>query len=271
MLIDWFTVASQLVNFAILAWLLKRFLYKPILDAIDAREARIADELANAKTVQAEADRQRADFERKNDEIERERNDLLSKAVADANAERQRLLDEARAASTAMRADWEAALERTRENLNQELARRTREEVFAIARKALADLSGASLEERICEVFTHRLRTLDGSVKAEVVAALRSASGPALVRSAFELPPAQRAAIREAIHETFTAEIEVSFETAPDVIAGIEFTFRGRRVGWSIAEYLTSLQRRVDDLLQTSALARRPGESPATTETAEAQ
>ena len=42
MLIDWFTVAAQALNFLILVWLMKRFLYKPILHAIDAREERIA-------------------------------------------------------------------------------------------------------------------------------------------------------------------------------------------------------------------------------------
>jgi len=48
MLIDWFTVGAQVINFAILVWLLKRFLYKPILAAVDAREARIAAERAAA-------------------------------------------------------------------------------------------------------------------------------------------------------------------------------------------------------------------------------
>ena len=48
MLIDWFTVGAQVLNFLILIWLLKRFLYKPILHAIDEREERIATELANA-------------------------------------------------------------------------------------------------------------------------------------------------------------------------------------------------------------------------------
>ena len=48
MLIDWFTVGAQALNFLILVWLMKRFLYKPILDAIDAREDRVAAELADA-------------------------------------------------------------------------------------------------------------------------------------------------------------------------------------------------------------------------------
>ena len=46
MLIDWFTVAAQAVNFLILVWLLKRFLYKPVLAAVDEREKRITAQLA---------------------------------------------------------------------------------------------------------------------------------------------------------------------------------------------------------------------------------
>ena len=41
--INWFTVAAQAINFLILVWLLKRFLYKPILHAIDERETRDRD------------------------------------------------------------------------------------------------------------------------------------------------------------------------------------------------------------------------------------
>ena len=55
MLIDWFTVGAQALNFAILVWLMKRFLYKPILDAIDSREKRIAAALADADAKKAEA------------------------------------------------------------------------------------------------------------------------------------------------------------------------------------------------------------------------
>jgi F-type H+-transporting ATPase subunit b len=57
MLIDWFTVGAQVLNFLILVWLMKRFLYKPILNAIDAREKRIAKELADADATRAEAQR----------------------------------------------------------------------------------------------------------------------------------------------------------------------------------------------------------------------
>ena len=48
MSIDWITVIAQIANFLVLVWLLKRFLYRPILDGIDAREAEIARSMAEA-------------------------------------------------------------------------------------------------------------------------------------------------------------------------------------------------------------------------------
>ena len=96
MLIDWFTVGAQALNFLILVWLMKRFLYKPILHAIDEREKRIAAELADADAKKVEAKRERDEFQHKNDEFDQQRAALLGQATDEANAVRQRLLDEAR-------------------------------------------------------------------------------------------------------------------------------------------------------------------------------
>ena len=71
--IDWFTVAAQALNFLVLVWLMKRFLYRPILDAIDAREKRIATELAAAATTMDEARAERAEFKKKNEQLDQER------------------------------------------------------------------------------------------------------------------------------------------------------------------------------------------------------
>jgi len=250
MLIDWFTVSAQVGNFLILVWLLKRFLYKPILHAIDAREQRIAKELADADTKKTEAEKEREKFQKKNEEFDQQRDELLSKAKDEAKAERQRLLDEARQAADALRAERQAALKREQLSLNDEITRRTQQEVFAIARKTLTDLAGTSLEEHMSEVFTCRLRKLDGEAKEGLAKALKTSSDPVLVRSAFELPSEQRTAIQHAINETFSAEIKVRFEIAPDVISGIELTANGRKVAWSIAEYLASLEKNVGELLK---------------------
>jgi F-type H+-transporting ATPase subunit b len=248
-LIDWFTVGAQALNFLILVWLLRRFLYKPILRAIDAREKRIAAELADADAKRTDANKDRAEFQQKNAEFDRQRAALLSKATDAANAERQRLLDDARKAADAVRVKRQESLTNDIQNLNHAISRRTQQEVFAIARKALTDLATTSLEERMSAVFTRRLRELDGPAKDTLAQALKTTSDPALVRSTFDLPAEQRAAIQKALNETFSADIHVRFETAPDLVSGIELTTNGQKVGWSIADYLAALQKGVGDLL----------------------
>ena len=250
MLIDWFTVGAQALNFIILVWLLKRFLYKPILNAVDAREKRIAAELADADAKEAEAQKERNEFQHKNEEFDRQRAALLSKATDEAKAERQRLFDDARTAADALSAKRQETLRSDADNLNQAIRRRTQQEVFAIARKALTDLATTSLEERMVEVFIRRLRSIDAKAKEGLAEALKTASEPALVRSAFDLPAEQRATIQKALNETFSAEVRVRFETMRDLVSGIELTTNGQKVAWSIADYLASLEKGVGELLE---------------------
>ena len=249
MLVDWFTVGAQALNFLILVWLMKRYLYKPILTAIDARERKIAAELADADAKRAEAQKDRDEFQHKNEEFDQQRASLLKKATDDANAERQRLIEEARTAADALTAKRQEALRDDAKSLSLAIRRRTQQEVFAITRRALTDLATTSLEERLGEVFTRRLRELDGPAKAGLAEALKTAADPAVVRSAFDLPTEQRAAIQNALNEAFSADIRLRFETMPDLIGGIELTTNGQKVAWSIADYLGAMEKSVGELL----------------------
>lgn len=253
MRIDWFTVIAQLLNFLILVWLLKRFLYKPILRAIDAREQRIADALSHADARQREADEERETFRKKNEAFDEQRHALLGEAKDEAKDERRQLLDEARKDADALRAKQRDTLQHEQESLQRELTRRTREEVFSIARKTLTDLAGTSLEESMGEAFNRRLRELDGKTKALLTKALRTSSEPARVRSAFDLPSEQQRALQGALNEVFATDVNVRFETAPEVVSGIEFSVNGQKVAWSIEDYLQSLEKSVEELLKEQA------------------
>ena len=92
---------------------------------------------------------------------------------------------------------------------------------------------------------------MDGKLKGSLGEALKTSSAPALVRSAFDMPADQRAVIQNALNETFSAEVRVRFETAPDLVGGIELTTNGQKVGWSIADYLASLEQGVEELLKS--------------------
>jgi F-type H+-transporting ATPase subunit b len=248
MLIDWFTVAAQLLNFLVLVWLLKRFLYQPILDAIDAREAKIAAELADADAQRDESRKERALYETKNEAFDQQRAALLTKATEEAEIERKRLLDAARAAADSLRAKRDEALQREAKNLGDAIRVKTQEEIFAIAGKVLADLADTRVQDSISAAFIRRLQAMDRAAKADMVGGLAAADGSGLVRSAFDLTDERRAAIEKALHEAFGDDIHIRFETAPNIGGGIEFTVNGQKLSWSIAEYLKSLEKSVATL-----------------------
>jgi F-type H+-transporting ATPase subunit b len=259
MLINWFTVAAQAINFLILVWLLKRFLYRPILHAIDEREKGIAAQLADVEATKAEATKDRDDYRHKNDVLDEERAGLLRKAADDASSERQRLLDEARREADALRSKRQDALRTEQRNLSRDITRWTRDQVFDITRKTLTDLAGTGLEERIGDVFVRRVRALNGAAREQLATAFKASNRAVSVHSAFDLPPAQRGAIESAVRDTFAPDARIRFETAPEVVSGIELSTNGHKIAWSIADYLSTLEKSAGELLLTDAT---PGPKP---------
>lgn len=254
MLIDWFTVIAQVINFLILVWLMKRFLYRPILNAIDAREKRIAAKIADADTKKAEAQKERDEYQHKNEVFDQQRKEHMNKVKEAAKTERAQLLDTARQEAEDLRTSLQLALKNEQLGLNNELSRRVREEVFAIARKTLFDLAGASLEERMTDIFLDRLRELSSAQMAELKSAFITSPSPMLVRTAFKLPTPQCSAIEMTIKEILGKEKQVEFDIVPDLVSGIEISSSGQKVVWSIADYLDSMAMNVDSLLKTSIL-----------------
>jgi len=252
MLIDWFTVSAQIINFLILMWLLKRYLYKPILKAIAAREALISGQLADASIREAKAKEEQEDFQKKNEAFEQQKAELMDTAKKQAEEARQKLLQAAGAEADALRAKNQEALKNDEQNMNQDILRRTKREVFAIAAKALRDLADASLEERMVGAFLKQLHNLTDEDKQT----LSSAAPPALITSALALPQAQRDILKAAMRESLGIHTDsLRFATAPELVSGIELSVGGNKLDWSIAEYLATLEKNVDEQLESARAA----------------
>jgi F-type H+-transporting ATPase subunit b len=154
MLIDWFTVGAQALNFLILVWLMKRFLYKPILNAIDAREKRIAKGTRGRRREKGRSPK----GARRVPAQERGVRPAARRALeqSDGRGEGRTPAAPRRSAegADALSSKRQEALEKRRAEPESSHQPRTQQEVFAIARKALTDLATTSLEERLGEVFT---------------------------------------------------------------------------------------------------------------------
>ena len=257
MLIDWFTVIAQVINFLILVWLMRRFLYQPILQAIAAREEKIATQLRDAASLKQAAAAEQEQFQRKNAEIDQAREGILQTARSEAEQEKQRLNAQNQQALTAQQAKWQAAWQHEREQLQQELSARSLAQVFVVARQVLADLAASSLEQRMCAIFVQRLTTLDADAHQRLQQAYSSASTPVLVLSAFPLPASQRAELQNALAalcgagpetETKTGrEIEFKLDTA--LCNGMELHINGWKLAWHVNDYLAALEKSVAPFL----------------------
>lgn len=245
MLIDWFTVIAQIINFLVLVWLLKRLLYGPIMKAISTREARIAADISSAREKEAEALRERTEFEARNATFDKERKARMAKAVEEVEAKRAELEEQVRAENEAMRKRALEALENERNALQKTFAGQVRNEVFAIARRTLTDLASSELDERIAETFIARLEAPAMQEKETLASALLAAKA-ASVRSSQAVPKHSRERLQKALEHIAGKKIDVDFRTDPEGINGIELVAGDHKVSWTIAAYMDELEAHVN-------------------------
>jgi len=248
MQIDWLTVIAQIVNFLILVWLLKRFLYQPVINAMDRREQRIAERLQKAELREQAAGDTTQDYQSKIETLERDRDALMEKAKETAEAERRELLDEARSEVAEKRTHWQRQVAEEKEDFLRSLKHQAAESIQTIARHALADLADAELEERIIQSFIQRLKSLDRESRHAMAAAAESVR----ITTSFELDSSIRGRLMRAVHEYIGEDIEVVYSESPDLLCGIELTVSGRRLSWTLADYLQELDERMQEQLETT-------------------
>ena len=245
MQINWFTVIAQILNFLVLVWLMKRYLYKPILNAIEDREKKIAGQLADAKTKKAEAKSEQDEFNKKNEVFDQQKKDMMDKATAEAAEQSQKLLEAAKNNAKTLQDKLEKAAKEQQADLNHQMEQKTRQEVFALTKKVLTDLADVNVEEQSVNIFIKRISGIKEDEKALFIKALHSGSGPILVQSAFDLPEKQQAELKSAVTKMLGTTSSFEFKTSPALIGGIELTTNGYKLAWSIAEYVNSFEKSI--------------------------
>lgn len=246
MLIDWFTVIAQIINFLILIFLLRRFLYGPIIAAMDARERRVLSRLEEARKQQEAAEQEASGYRQKQHELDQQRDSLLYAAEETAQQLRQELIEEARADVDQLTANWRTALEQSKASFLRDLRQRTGEQVMAVARRVLSDLADADLEQQIITVFLQRLRNIDPETQDTMQQALEQDQQTIHIHSAFGLSNGQRRQISRDLQQQFGEDVALSFETTPDLIGGVALTVDGHEIAWNLQSYLETLEDAIE-------------------------
>lgn len=279
MLVDWFTVVAQLVNFLLLVWLLERVLYRPILGAIARRQERI-DRAYREADRRREMAREEADrYRRQRREFQDRKQKLLCDAHLEAEEQRDKLLEKARENVDRLDRQWRTAVRRREALFFDRLQEQTRSHLLQIARRTLSDIADAELEDRAVVRFQHRLQHLDESTRSQLQDALATSNAPVLIATRFELSPQQCDRLletvkthlvpqREVYRETDEMNVEAEF-AAEDVeeeaeppplpirlvrddapLCGIELYAAGYEIAWSFDGELRELEARIREVLR---------------------
>jgi len=246
--INWFTFVAQLLNFFILVWLLKRFLYKPILDAIAERENKIISQLKEAEDEKSEATNEKAEYLKKNSMFDQEKKGLIDKVIAEINEEREKRLEIARDEAIELRLKLEKSFEEIQENMKLELVQKTKQEVLSIARMTLNSLASITLNEQIVVVFIKRLVELQKGDKRGFVEAFNENLNPIKITSAFALQEKQQIEIIDTVQYILGTESLFEFAVNPDLIGGIELSANGFKLAWNISEFINSFEKSVSEI-----------------------
>lgn len=246
MLIDWFTVVAQLINFLILIFLLKRFLYRPILKAIDARELRIANELDEAKKKQDQAEQEQQQYQQLNDQLLKNKSALLTQAQDEATKEKERLMQEARDTYQTLQDRYRQSLKNEEKQMTDTLKRKVETEVIDTLRKTMKDLADESLEEGITNVFIRKLLMLAKSDVDTLKSAASAQGSEVVIRSTYALTTRKQQELKDAVSQKLENQIPLRFQTEQEEIPGIVLSVGGYKLAWTVGDYLQTLHDQLE-------------------------
>ncbi|NCA98668.1 MAG: hypothetical protein EOM08_00035 [Clostridia bacterium] len=250
MLVDWFTILAQVANFLILVFLLKRFLFAPVLKAIDERENKIAHSIRSAEATMQDAEKTRDLYQEKLEDLERQKAERMQELAEQIELERQRRLawvkSEAESESDRFRTARQTEADEFAQAFKHQLGR----VVMQALERTLQDLSSQSLEQRMVERLAEKL--VAHGTKDWRPPVPEGEGDPQVsirVASTWSLLPQQRQVLESALESVWPGKGVIEYETDSSRICGLSLNWGGLQLDWSVEDYLVSLHECLDVLV----------------------
>ena len=244
--VDLFTYGAQLVNFALLIFLLQRVLYRPILAAMAARDAEIASRFQSAEEERDRAAHEAQLLAEQRNAIEVQRAALIREARQEAETERKALRLAAHAEVAHLKQAWLASFGEEQRAQKEQLRAQTVDHVFRLAGHLLSALGNINIETAIIKRFLTRIRQLDDEEIQRLTLSLGAERPLVQICSAFAIPAEMRLQLEQALAETLDAvagsSIRVQYSLDPQLMAGIELRLQDYELTWHLRDELNMVE-----------------------------
>jgi F-type H+-transporting ATPase subunit b len=218
--LNWSTFILEIINFLILVWILKRFLYKPVTEAIAARRAGI--EKAMQEAVQKEQDAQtlKAQYEHRLEDWEMEKQAAREQLHTEIEQERQHLQAQLHTALQQEEEKAKVLATQQQQELQHRYAQQALQNAVRFTSKLLGDFASADLEARLLARLLEQLQTLPAAQRERLGQALNQHELTAVVQTAFLLSDAQRAQLQQALQTISGRALNCQFKQDDTLLAG---------------------------------------------------
>ncbi|MCP9473305.1 MAG: F0F1 ATP synthase subunit delta [Nitrospira sp.] len=220
--LDWSTFGLQVLNFLVLVWLLKRFLYKPIFTVIADRRTAMERLRAEAERLRAEGEDLKQRYAGRLAEWEREKQEARSRLLEEINSERTRLMEEVHR-SVAQEREKAKTLEERRQ---RELRRQAEEAALALgaqfAARLLERLAHPHLTTQLVALAVEELRALPEERRRAIRAICQNGEAVASVSSAHQLDESQRESLSAALGELVGRTVTCLWTEDVSLLAGVQ-------------------------------------------------
>jgi F-type H+-transporting ATPase subunit b len=217
---DWTTFALEIANFLILVWILKRFLYRPVLDVIAKRRAGVEKTLADAKRIEAEAGELRQRCERELAQWEKDKEAAQARLREELAAERERLMAGLEASIAEERERRRVLDERRQHDLQRAVEEQGIAQGAAFSARLLGRVATPELEARLYALLLEDLRSLRPEDRRAVAEAAAVPGLELKVQSAFALDAKRRDELAHALADVAGRELPVVYRENPELLAG---------------------------------------------------
>lgn len=238
--LDWSTFFLEILNFLVLVWLLRRFLYRPVLAAITRRQESVRSQLDSARTIRAEAAALQNEYENRISSWQQERDRQLADLDNELQALRRQRMEELDQEITEAREKAHASEQRRLADSRQELEAAALKQGTAFASSLLSELAGPELEQLLVDRTIRYLRDLPETRWQRLQEDLAENGGNCQITSAFELKAAQKQAVSAVIVDRLNMPQQLQFQTDSALICGLEILLGSWAVGANLRDELNA-------------------------------
>jgi F-type H+-transporting ATPase subunit b len=223
--LSWTTFVLETVNFLILLWILKRFLYKPVLESIARRKAAIENSLAQAASKNAVAESLKGQYQNRLEEWEKEKADLRAALTAEMQQQRERLMQDLRKSLDQEGEKQRVLSERRMKELEDRAVWQGTARAVQFATRLLERVAGPELESRLVSIATEDLPALPEERRTAIRdACAGDPPSQILIASAYPLGDACRNSLVQALRKATQVEVVPSFAVDPSLLAGLRMS-----------------------------------------------